>query len=215
MLNNIFFQPFVGKDYADGGIFGKRIMILGESHYCDEGCADCGDCRLHRVCMGFTQGVLRDYLDEGTERQNWMRTFVKFERSLVGEETDQAMRLKIWNSVVFFNYLQVAMGGPREAGTSAQYRQAGEAFFEVINKYQPEYVIAWGNRPWDKMPGEHWQNGDYRLVCLEQWQAGKGNGSKPSLRRLFMGLLVQSDQRILFIIKDKHRIFSGFVFYTG
>lgn len=49
---------------------GKRIMVLGESHYCDEGCADCGDCRLHRECMGFTQGVLRDYLDEGTERQN-------------------------------------------------------------------------------------------------------------------------------------------------
>lgn len=36
MSSNIFFQPFVGKDYANGGIFGKRIMILGESHYCDE-----------------------------------------------------------------------------------------------------------------------------------------------------------------------------------
>ncbi len=28
MNSNIFFQPFVGKDYANGGIFGKRIMIL-------------------------------------------------------------------------------------------------------------------------------------------------------------------------------------------
>ena len=83
MANNIFFQPFVGKHYADGGMFGKRIMILGESHYCDEGCADCGDCRLHRECMGFTQNVLADYLDETNERQDWMRTFVKFERSLV------------------------------------------------------------------------------------------------------------------------------------
>lgn len=64
MENNIFFQPFVGKHYADGGMFGKRIMILGESHYCDEGCTDCGDCRLHRECMGFTQNVLADYLDE-------------------------------------------------------------------------------------------------------------------------------------------------------
>ena len=36
MSSNIFFQPFVGNDYANGGIFGKRIMILGESHYCDE-----------------------------------------------------------------------------------------------------------------------------------------------------------------------------------
>ena len=110
MSSNIFFQPFVGKDYANGGIFGKRIMILGESHYCDESCTDCGDCRLHRECMNFTQQVLDDYLNENKERQNWMRTFLKFERSLVGEETDQAMRLKIWNSVIFFNYLQVAMG---------------------------------------------------------------------------------------------------------
>ena len=135
MKDNIFFQPFVGKDYSNGGIFGKRIMILGESHYCDESCTDCGDCQLHRECMNFTQQVLGDYLNENKERQNWMRTFLKFERSLVGEETNQAMRLKIWNSVIFFNYLQVAMGGPREAGTAEQYRQAGKAFFEVIEKY--------------------------------------------------------------------------------
>ena len=25
MSSNIFFQPFVGKDYANGGIFGKRL----------------------------------------------------------------------------------------------------------------------------------------------------------------------------------------------
>ena len=28
MNSNIFFQPFVGKDYANGGIFGKRIIIV-------------------------------------------------------------------------------------------------------------------------------------------------------------------------------------------
>ena len=63
MNSNIFFQPFVGKDYANGGIFGKRIMILGESHYCDESCADCGDCQLHRECMNFTQQVLDEVLN--------------------------------------------------------------------------------------------------------------------------------------------------------
>ena len=62
MNSNIFFQPFVGKDYANGGIFGKRIMILGESHYCDESCTDCGDCQLHRECMNFTQQVLDEVL---------------------------------------------------------------------------------------------------------------------------------------------------------
>ena len=74
------------------------------------------------------------------------------------------MRLKIWNSVIFFNYLQVAMGGPREAGTAEQYHQAGKAFFEVIEKYQPEYVIAWGKRLWNNLPNVRWQDGDDIVV---------------------------------------------------
>ena len=181
MDSKIFFQPFVGKDYANGGIFGKRVMILGESHYCDEECADCGDCRLHRECMSFTQHVLGDYLDEGMERQNWMRTFLKFERSLVCEETDPAMRLKIWNSIIFFNYLQVAMGGPREAGTDGQYRQARAVFFGVLDKFQPEYAIAWGQRLWNHLPTDRWQDGDDLVVEGSRIATGfylLGNGKK-------------------------------------
>ena len=36
--------------------------------------------------------MLDDYFNENKERQDWMRTFLKFERSLVDEETNQAMR---------------------------------------------------------------------------------------------------------------------------
>ena len=38
----VFFHPWVGSDYFSGGIFGKRIMVLGESHYCAEACEKCG-----------------------------------------------------------------------------------------------------------------------------------------------------------------------------
>ena len=85
MKDNIFFQPFVGKDYANGGIFGKRIMILGESHYCDESCTDCGDCQLHRECMNFTQQVLDDYLNEMWGRyadDNYRNSFMDEEDEL-------------------------------------------------------------------------------------------------------------------------------------
>lgn len=58
----------------------------------------------------------------------------------------------------------MAMGGPREAGTSEQYRQAGKALFEMMEKYQPEYIIVWGNRLWDKLPGEHWTDGSDIVV---------------------------------------------------
>lgn len=62
MENNIFFTPYIGKDYANGGLFGKRVMVLGESHYCGEGCCDCGNCRLYEKCTMFTQNVIRSIL---------------------------------------------------------------------------------------------------------------------------------------------------------
>ena len=97
---NVFFQPFVGRDYTTGGIFGKRIMVLGESHYCDEGCTDCGNVANHRECRTFTNGVVNDYLNEDKPRERWMSTFLKFERSLVGHETEWPERQRIWQSVL-------------------------------------------------------------------------------------------------------------------
>ena len=80
---------------------------------------------------------------------------------LVGHETEWQERQRIWQSVLFYNYLQVAMGGPRKAGSDAEYRQAEEAFFSVLDQYRPQYIIAWGNRLWGEMPGgERWQDGD-------------------------------------------------------
>ena len=164
MENNIFFLPFIGRYYANGGLFDRRVMVLGDSHYCDGGCCDYGNCRMYKQCAQFTQDVIRDCLDENKDRQNWMRTFVKFERSLVEKMTDWALRQKIWDSVMFYNYLQVAMSGPRKAGTSAQYKQAANAFFEVIDKYEPECIIVWGKRLWNNMPNERWQDSDDIVV---------------------------------------------------
>lgn len=88
-------------------------MILGESHYCEKGCTDCGNARVYPECCAFTNSVVSDYKNEALDRHRWMSTYLKFERSLVGHETDWAERKKIWNSVVFYNYLQAAMDGPR------------------------------------------------------------------------------------------------------
>lgn len=161
----IFFQPFVGRDYYSGGIFGKRIMVLGESHYCEEGCRDCGSVASHGECTSFTNGVVDDYLNENLARERWMNTFLKFERSLVGHETDWAERRRIWQSVMFYNYLQVAMGGPRQAGSGQQYDHAGHVFYEVIDEYLPQYIIAWGNRLWSYLPGDgRWKDGEPIII---------------------------------------------------
>ena len=164
-MSKIFFRPWVGSAYAMGGIFGKQVMILGESHYCKDGCVDCGNAKVHPKCCDFTTGVVNAYLDESAEREGWMSTYLKFERSLVGHETGGKERRRIWDSVVFYNYLQTAMGKPRKAGTKKQYEDAAEPFFEVLEQYRPQYVIVWGYRLWNYMPGgERWSWNDDIVV---------------------------------------------------
>lgn len=159
-MSNIFFKPFVGKNYQTGGIFGKRIMVLGESHYCGDGCADCGNCSTHAECADFTKNVMKKYLGPH-DWKKWMNTLLRFERSLVGHTTIENEQSEIWNSVLFYNYLQVAMDGPRQAGNGAAYQAAVPAFYEVLDTYQPEVIIVWGKRLWYALPGdERWQEGE-------------------------------------------------------
>ena len=117
-MYNLTFLPFVGKNYNNGGMFGKRIMVLGDSHY--------GSVPQPNI----TRDVLGWYLDQNVEREGWMNTFLKFERSLVNRETTPKDSCEIWNSLLFYNYLQVLLDGPREAGTEQQYKDSAGAFFQ-------------------------------------------------------------------------------------
>lgn len=136
-------------------------MVLGESHYCGSGCPDCG---VGDRCRGFTTKVIKDYLDPNVKREEWMNTFKKFERSLVNRATSPQESMRIWNSVMFYNFLQVAMGGPRQAGTNEQYRNAAGTFFSVLDEYEPDLVIAWGDQLWSKLPWERWTEGEALMV---------------------------------------------------
>ena len=169
----VMFLPFVGDNYEYGISFdeegnlvlgteakpGKRVLVLGESHYCDEGCCDCGNFRLHKECAEFTRNVINDYLDESKERQRWMRTFLKFERALANADTN-IDRNSIWNHLMFYNYLQRPLRGLRMAGEK-YYEEAKEPFFAILEKYKPDYIIVWGRRLFVNLPSENVLEGEY------------------------------------------------------
>lgn len=33
-MDRPYFEPWIGENYENGGIFGKKILVLGDSHYC-------------------------------------------------------------------------------------------------------------------------------------------------------------------------------------
>ena len=159
-MSKIFFEPWIGNQYHNGGIFKKKILIVGESHYCG-GCDECG-LKYNQHCTDLTTTkCIQDYLDPNCEREPWMKTFLKFERSLVNFETDAEDREKIWNSVAFFNFLQVAMNGARESGSPEDYEEGAEAFLEVINDLKPELIIVWGvGKLYYSLPEQSWEEGE-------------------------------------------------------
>lgn len=158
MANNIFFDPWVGDKYgSELSIFREKILILGNSHYCDI-CEDCGNRELHPDCVDFTKRVVRVYLDT-SQKDTWKKTFSTFVNCMLNKSTSNEERMEFFDSVAFYNYLQIAAGeDPYSTGqydyTDVRYL---EAFYEVVDKIQPDVVICWGNKVWEALPN-NWNN---------------------------------------------------------
>lgn len=156
-MRNVHFLPWVGKNYNTGGIFGKKILVLGESHYCSDS----------EAVPDLTKLVVEKHLSGSS-----ISTFTKFERALVGHVTEKAESKQIWDSIVFYNYLQVNMLDSRIAGSRQQYKDAEETYWQVLEKYRPEYLIVWGNRLWNNIPANNFK--PINSVVLDNYEAGDG-----------------------------------------
>lgn len=172
----VMFLPFVGDNYEHGISFdekgnlvlgteakpGKKVLVLGESHYCDEDLSD-------EELSSFTREVLDCYL-KSEERYSWMRTFVKFERALSNTVTKFEDSKNIWNHLMFYNYLQRPLRGTRMAGDSEDYEEAKTPFFAILKLYQPDYIIVWGRRLFDNLPSENGEEGEYMSgIDMNSW----------------------------------------------
>lgn len=165
------FEPWKGKNYLTSGLNGKKILAIGESFYCSEEEAD-------KFASALTEKVVNDYLAirNGEFRENkgeWTNTYLKFERSLVGEETTPERSREIWNSIAFYNYLQIPMSGARESGSPIDYKNAEKAFFDVINELQPDLIIVWGvGKLFNNMPEDRWTWG--KRLDVDGWDINNG-----------------------------------------
>lgn len=158
------FRPFVGKHYFDNGFRGKRILVLGESHYCLEDLASGGKCfplcrieNMTDACFSKTEKVLNEYINDYDGYKPY-QTFLCFERAVVGKALSQKEREDFWQGVIFYNYIQFSQPGPRCPLQTSYWKGSEKAFRQVLETYLPDYIIAWGNRLYNGLPdwgGEH------------------------------------------------------------
>ncbi len=165
-----YFEPWVGRRY---GLGGKKLLIVGDSHYCGE-CPRCGVRGMVQVaemgeCRQMTRKTVRQYLEARRGERpmdGWMgRTYLRFDKMMLGQDdVTPAMSEELWNGVAFYNFVQTAASmDPSNTNYSADdYKASGPIFKRVMEILLPDRVIVWGNRAYEAMPGEGWRGGaDY------------------------------------------------------
>lgn len=139
-MEKINYKPWVGKNYSTG-FKGKKILVLGESHYDDSGTID----------ADLTQWVIHDIAYE-PGGQSYRATFTCFERAMAGRPMTQKEREEFWERVMFYNYLQFPTAGPRSSPKPEHWSASEGAFVELLETYMPDIIIVWGVRLYNALP---------------------------------------------------------------
>ena len=121
-MKHVIFSPWVGKHYHTGWN-GKRMMVLGESHYCASS---------EEAVPQITNRTITDLMDADSEHEGYKNTYTKFANALAGKFLSFDERKRLWHSVLFYNYVQVPMSGARIPPTTQEFAQSETAFFEVL-----------------------------------------------------------------------------------
>ena len=128
-------QPiWKGQDYKDGGIFGSRILIVGESTYTTNG----DDTSQYNVWMA------QDHIDGYRDA---FRT--KLIRAFLNTDCEQKYDIeRFWNSVCYLNYIKIPLIGPRIVPEEKMWLENRQPFPSILTELKPNLVVSLGYRMW-------------------------------------------------------------------
>lgn len=162
-MSHINFRPWVGNNYFSKGYRGKRLLVLGESHYCTD-LVEGGKCyplctreKMHTGCFSQTEDVISNFVYY-YNGESYEQTFLCFERAILGKKATQEEREELWQGIIFYNYLQFDQYGPRKPIKQEYWAESELAFRELLEHYMPDNIIIWGVRLYNGLPdwgGKH------------------------------------------------------------
>lgn len=130
-MQHVFFKPWVGDNFSEGGLWSKKILILGESHYQWN--------KNIPLTEDLTIQCIREQIDGGYTKAFWTNIVI----TLLNIRPSLEDKYRCWHSVAFYNYIQCSVGfGPRVRPTPEMWAKSQTAFSEVIDELQPDCIIV-------------------------------------------------------------------------
>lgn len=144
-----FFNPHVGEQYQFG-VWGKKVLVLGASFYCDKKYDICTDCtnvnskdssKYNKICPECkkdnsgrrTLSEEPSYVDD---HYHAYRTFEILFKEATGLKS-------MWKHILFTNYVQFFVP-PYETKSSYLSKRDLDAFHKTLIQYNPDVIICWG-----------------------------------------------------------------------
>lgn len=137
------FLPWIGKNWGDSAnrLSGRKILLLGESHYSRED--EAGQADPDGTLKTFDLHVLSD---------RSLPFFTKLLQTISGRKKHSMTTREVrdfWDSVAFYNYVPVYVSeGPRISPTNEMFESGAAPFNQVMDRLKPEIVVVCGHRLW-------------------------------------------------------------------
>lgn len=133
-MHDIAFKPWIGSKYGKNSRFGRKLLVLGESHYGDP----------DTINPDFTIDVVRCYGQE-----NRARFFTIAAKLLLGMGAgvwlSDRERAELWEHVAFANYVPGLVGyGSRERPTTEMWQAGEKPFLNAVDELQPDAIVVLG-----------------------------------------------------------------------
>ena len=158
-MKNVVFKPWIGSNFESSKL-GSRVLVVGESHYGEEGSEH----------DGFTADVVK-----ACGQTDRLPFFTKIAKTLLNYDSsnylDDQERADIWEQVAFYNYIQKFVGDTaRIRPTNEMWEAAEHPFLEVVQSLKPEVIIVLGKTLAEYLPSVS----DDIAVCYLQHPSSGG-----------------------------------------
>jgi len=140
-LDQFVFHPWIGAEYGSVGIHGRRLLILGESHY---------ESNPGEVNVA-TQGTLTlECIQRAIQGDAGFGFYSKIADAVSGETLRTPEQCSgFWKRVTFYNYVQRLLNTAGERPSKADLSSAAPAFFDLLRLVEPDAVLVTGKAVWD------------------------------------------------------------------